>query len=407
MADEAPTLAPTSTAPTEDLNHIGTIRILGLTLAVIVAGFTIYGIIWVQTHRQVRVVKVHQPLFLTTLFVGLVVWDLSVIPSSIDDGVASERGCDIACLWWVWLFNMGYAISYAAMFAKLRRVNKLFQNPQFRRIKVEAKDVLGPFAVLVFLVFTLMLCWTLLDPPRWERKHVEENNEWNTYGSCTNSGAAGQALPICIIVVHYSALLLVCWEAWKARQISDEFSESKKIAIIVFNWLQLELIATPVFYLSGNENTRVRYWVLTSALLAESMSVLFVLFVPIFLHHRRFRLQGNNGSTIRISGLQEGVYQQSGMTNKSSRSVLQDSGDTNAGKTQLAAVPEDNPDPWQRITELEQKIEQLQRRENDETGERNVSFLVDNSTDNLEPTGEDSDKELQNGQHESRDPEAD
>jgi len=155
-----------------------------------------------------------------TLFFGLLLWVLSNIPCSIEG--------DRACISFSWLFIMGYTITFATLYAKLRRINKLFHNPQFQRIKVEAKDdVFLPFVILFTINFILMLCWMILDPPKWQSEPIE--SEWDVYPSCSNMGEMGELLNLGTEIVFVAAFLMVCWQAWRARWISDEFSESKSL----------------------------------------------------------------------------------------------------------------------------------------------------------------------------------
>mmetsp|Transcript_1460 Transcript_1460/g.4071 ORF Transcript_1460/g.4071 Transcript_1460/m.4071 type:complete len:207 (+) Transcript_1460:1063-1683(+) len=43
---------------------------------------------------------------------------------------------------WPWMFTCGFSFSFAALFSKIWRINKIFHNPQFRRITVKLVDPL-------------------------------------------------------------------------------------------------------------------------------------------------------------------------------------------------------------------------------------------------------------------------
>jgi gamma-aminobutyric acid type B receptor len=102
---------------------------------------------------------------------------LGIVPLSIDDGIASTRGCDIACMSVPWLLSFGFTLAFSALFSKLWRMNKLFHNQNFRRAKVTEKDVLAPFATLFTLNFAVLLTWTLVDPVHWSRDPIDEE-QW-------------------------------------------------------------------------------------------------------------------------------------------------------------------------------------------------------------------------------------
>lgn len=248
--------------PTPDLNQLGSISILGWTFAGIVLCTALFFCTWVVRHRKLRIVRTMQPVFLVAICVGVFIMGLSIIPLSIDDGIASERGCDIACMAIPWLFSIGFTVSQSALFSKLWRINKLFNAPQIRRMQVQEKDVLGPFVLLFGVNFTLLLVFTLVDPLYFERKTVN-GEAWNTYGVCTTEGA-GDTLFGLIVAVNLSALFIACYQAYKARNVSDEFSESRNLGIAMFSWVQLLIVGIPVIFLIDADNPTARYFIVAS-----------------------------------------------------------------------------------------------------------------------------------------------
>jgi hypothetical protein len=239
MSTTAPSPSGIITTPEEEKNQLGGIRYFVLFLLAIVLVATLYMTLWVLWHREANVVRVHQPIFLFTICVGLLVWELAVIPLSIDDGIASQRGCDIACILATRLQIMGFTLAFAALFTKFMRINKLFHNPQFRRIQVTPKDVIKPFAVLFSINLTCLMVWTLVDPKHWEHLPIQEGNPDVTYGACIDIRDVAEAMSSITSFITFVALVLVLRQAWKARNISDEYSESHALGIAVLNWLHL------------------------------------------------------------------------------------------------------------------------------------------------------------------------
>jgi hypothetical protein len=130
---------------------------------------------------------------------------------------------------------MGLTVTFAALFSKLWRINQLFHATSFRRLRVTERDVLMPFAGLFTLNALLLIVWTIVDPLRWERLAVE-GEEWKTYGTC-QSDDTGYILMYLIVAVDVCALLLACYQAYRARNISSDFSESGSVGLAVFTWL--------------------------------------------------------------------------------------------------------------------------------------------------------------------------
>jgi ABC-type sugar transport system substrate-binding protein len=181
------------------LNQLTKVRPVGLAFAVIVWITSIAFACWVIWNRKRRVVKASQPVFLLMICIGTFVMALTVIPLSIDDGIASDERCDSSCMATPWLFTLvsslfftipntfivrffllalltimqGLTITFAALFSKIRRVNKLMVSAQrFRRVKISERDVMIPFATLLTLNMIFLLVWTLVDPMIWKRKSL-------------------------------------------------------------------------------------------------------------------------------------------------------------------------------------------------------------------------------------------
>eukprot|EP00984_Skeletonema_dohrnii_P038088 scaffold40905_cov167-Skeletonema_dohrnii-CCMP3373.AAC.1 len=128
--------------PTEQLNQLGSIRAAGFTLFGIIAITSISFAVFVICHRQQQVVKALQPIFLLCICGGVLVLGSSIIPLSIDDELASQRGCDISCMALPWLICLGFSVAISALFAKLWRINKLFTaSRSCRRVQVRVQDV--------------------------------------------------------------------------------------------------------------------------------------------------------------------------------------------------------------------------------------------------------------------------
>ena len=77
-------------------------------------------------------------------------------------------------------------------------------------MRVTERDVLAPFCVMFSLNVILLICWTAIDPLRYERVSVE-GEEWKTYGAC-RSDNGGYIFLYLIGTVNFCALLLACYQ---------------------------------------------------------------------------------------------------------------------------------------------------------------------------------------------------
>jgi hypothetical protein len=272
--------------PAEELNQLGSIRYAGIALMAIVFVTTAAFVSWVFFYGNTRIVKVMQPIFLLTICFGVFILSSSIIPMSLDDGIISEENCDIACMAMPWLVSMGFTVSFSALFSKLWRINKLFNCTQvFRRVVVTQNDVLAPFAVLFVLNLVFLTTWTFADPLHWQRQPVGDE-DWNTFGSCVG-GTVSTIMVGLLGLVNCGALFLACSQAYYARNISDEFSESKYIGIAIYGWLQILIVGVPIIFLIDRDNPTARYFLQVALIFIVSMSMLLIIFVPAFVNFRR------------------------------------------------------------------------------------------------------------------------
>lgn len=288
--------------PAEELNQLDFIRYAGIALMAIAFATTAAFVSWVYFYRNTRIVKVMQPIFLLTVCFGVFILSSSIIPMSLDDGVISEKSCDIACMAVPWLVSMGFTVSFSALFSKLWRINKLFNGKQgFRRIVVTEKDVLAPFAVLFVLNLVFLMTWTFADPLQWERQPVGDE-DWNTFGSCVG-GTVSIVMSGLLGVVDLGALFLACSQAYQARNISDEFSESKYIGIAIYGWLQIIIVGLPIIFLIDRGNPTAKYFLQVALIFIVSMSMLLIIFVPAFVNFRRQSAEPT-GPRVFVTGIE-------------------------------------------------------------------------------------------------------
>jgi len=148
-----------------------------------------------------------------------------------------------------------------------------------------------PLVVLCALNFVVLLAWSFVDPLVWQRFEVN-GESWNTYGICVSSSQSRvNAFLVVSAVLNLSALGLAIVQAWRARTISDEYSETKSIGLAIYSWLQVLLIGLPVLFLIDKDNTGARYFLLVALIFLVCMSMLLIIFIPLFVQIRRARMQ--------------------------------------------------------------------------------------------------------------------
>jgi hypothetical protein len=227
--------------PAENLHQLGSIRIVGWVLGGITVLASLGLIAWVVFYRNLQVVRTLQPVFLVMISIGVFIMALALFPLAIDDEIASDELCDTACMSAPWLLSMGFTITFSALFSKLRRINRLFE-ASLRRVKVQVRHVVAPFAILFTLNLTALLVWTLLSPLRWQRVFID-GEPWKSYGICrSNNETVGGIMFGVVAVLNIASLIFASYEGYRARNISDEFAESKSVGLALFCWVQSLLL---------------------------------------------------------------------------------------------------------------------------------------------------------------------
>ncbi|CAB9516278.1 acid type B receptor subunit 2 [Seminavis robusta] len=291
-----------SVEPEPELSKPEGSRYAGFVLMAISCLMSISFGAWVYWNRNDRVVRSLQPVFLIGLCVGTFILCFSILPLSIVDELEKESARDHACQATPWLIVLGFNMIMSSLYAKLWRINKLFGGNSFARVAITARQAAIATSALFVTNLILLCIWTIVDPLKWEIRHVP-GEEWNQYGSCTDVGPAGQGLYATIFVLTMINLVLASHQAFKARNISDEFSESTSLGFAVFTSAQIVIVGLPILFLISEDNPDAQYLLQTMMIFAISTSGLLLIFVPIILQQRERQQQPRDAGRVHVSGI--------------------------------------------------------------------------------------------------------
>ncbi|CAJ1965662.1 unnamed protein product [Cylindrotheca closterium] len=293
--------------PSEQLNQLGSLRYVGFALAAIACVLALAATLWVFMFREKHVVKVMQPNFLCMISIGVFILALAIVPASIDDQILSEEAAGMACMSVPWLLSIGFTISMSALFSKLWRIHRLFAaTRRGRRVQLKEKDVIAPFALMFLFNFSVVLAWTIWAPLKFERVIVVDE-PWNSYGNCQSEDEQlGNILTAVAFLVNAGPLVAAAYMAYQVRNVSDEFSEAKRVGLALFMWVQLFLVAGPMYFLIKSDNPSGRYFLEIGSMFVISVSMLSLIFVPIvwskqkhsMMYSRRNLGEENNESSV-------------------------------------------------------------------------------------------------------------
>ena len=170
---------------------------------------------------------------------------------------------------------------YSALFSKLYRINKLFAGAKgFKRVTITIKDVLAPFFVLITANIIVLITWTVVSPLRWTRTVLEYDDydrPTSSIGRCSSEN--GAPFIWILVLINGCALILALWQAYLARNITTEFSESKHIAMAMIMIFQSLFIGVPIMVIV-NGQPAPQLFVLSAIVFILVVAMLLLVMVP-------------------------------------------------------------------------------------------------------------------------------
>jgi len=178
---------------------------------------------------------------------------------------------------------MGFVVAFSALFSKTWRTNRLILNPaRFQKVKVGVKDVIAPLVLFLVVNLVILICWTALSPMKFVREYdIDATDAFNrvieSSGSCQSVGS--QPYIISLSVINLSIVIFANFQAYKARHISMDYSESSYISIVMGSLLQIGILGIPVL-LIAKENPRAFFTIICLAISVLSAVILVCIFLP-------------------------------------------------------------------------------------------------------------------------------
>lgn len=287
-----------------DENHLKSLKYVGFAAFGIVATLSFTFIGWAIVKRSAPIVKMAQPIFLIMVALGVFVWSSASIPLSFDDQDRefSDAESIAVCMAPPWLFFIGFTITFSALFAKIRRVNKLFHSTEtFQRVIVSHREVLTPFVILVTCNIAVLASWTVFHPMKYVRQNHSGTDGWNrvisTYGICESEGSWPYGIGLAVL--NLGLVLLANWQAYEARRLEQEIAESKYIGLIMGSMVQAVLLGGPLLALV-DDNPQAYYMVTILLNFLISLVTLLLIFIPKIV-------QSSRGSEEQMSRVKDAI----------------------------------------------------------------------------------------------------
>mmetsp|Transcript_7817 Transcript_7817/g.17079 ORF Transcript_7817/g.17079 Transcript_7817/m.17079 type:complete len:867 (-) Transcript_7817:181-2781(-) len=274
-----------------DLGYDDSVRQLSIALFATNVTVAIITILWVLVMRNHPVVRAAQIPFLVLISVGCIVSSSTLLPLGVNDSdnpFSSYEGkneyANAACMRSVWLYTLGFVLTFAPLFAKMYRVNRIFASFTIKGTTRQnhLSNTSLIFMILKFALVDILIVfiWQVYDPLVYVRVVNIENEHGNplkSNGGCTSSSSA--AFILAISIYHVLVLLWGSYLCYSTYGITTAFSEAKYVTVSLVSNLQLLVLAIPVI-LIANETASTSLFARSGVVFLNDLSVLFFIFGP-------------------------------------------------------------------------------------------------------------------------------
>lgn len=228
--------------------------------------FALVCLTWTFVKRKSKVLKASQPGFLCVVALGCFFSMSAIYPASFDHRYAETSelvtfsgetrmgygGLDVACNLQIWIYSLGFCITFGALLTKLWRVMRIVNNTSVT-LKHVSERKLWAIALVPFLFqFLVLVGWHLVGS-LWYAVTID-NIDSSTgiilqqHGSCVLPTtlwrrAWGTAFLTLTLLVQLGLLLFGNVLCFRARGIPVQFAETKYIAFTMASHVQTKMFA--------------------------------------------------------------------------------------------------------------------------------------------------------------------
>lgn len=170
----------------------------------------------------------------------------------------------------------------ATLVCKIFRVKVLLDaGTNVRRVEVTVRQVSGFIIVFVGLDAVVLLLWYIMDPFSWRLESSSEDLSGyitQANGICSSEGEFSYLYPAAIAILHLGVLIYANVLAYQTSAY-HKISDSKSVAIALFNSIQLLLIGAPILALVG-DNVATSYLIRICFVFLNNFGVLVLIVLP-------------------------------------------------------------------------------------------------------------------------------
>jgi len=194
--------------------------------------------------RTRRVMRYAQVNFLGLILFGFLLVSIAAITYAAEPSKAS-------CITRHWMTMLGFTFGMVPLVVKVHALNKIMRiSRKMKKVQLDKRKLYATVGFVVLLVTSYLVAWTVVDPPspRVEMLLSEENG----YIVHLSRECASDRPTWHIVAMCWQIILLVCATvlAFQARDVRQEFNESKSLAIMDYSHFLFAIFRAIVFFMA-------------------------------------------------------------------------------------------------------------------------------------------------------------
>ena len=215
---------------------------------------------------------------------------------------------------------------FAPLFAKLYRVNTIFNSAKLTSIQIKGSMLFQVIVGLALVDVVILLIWNTVDPQRYKREVSTTDVAGYNIESVGLCKSDMDSVFICLIAAFHLALLM--WGvrlAYNGRKLETRYHEGKYVSVAMFSNLQVLCLGVPLMIIVS-DNPTSNFFIRSGIIFFNDLTVQCFVFVPkIMALHFPGDDPANNSST-RTNGATTGAATGSTMVTVANQSPITTAG---------------------------------------------------------------------------------
>jgi hypothetical protein len=247
------TVAPTNLPPlVQTVNEIETwSTIVGCVACAFITVFAVAFCVWMQFNVKSGPILAAQPFFMRMVAGGVVLMAVSLIPHGF---LPLASYPDVFCMMGPWFLFIGFCTTFAAIFSKLSRINKIERSSsRMVRVTITPRQVLRPFALLVSVNLAFLIAWTVVAPLRYVTvTNLDDKFDRPlsfTLNCQSENPNAANSFRIVLFALAVAVVVITGYQSYKARNTTVAYNENQHLLLGLVISSQSFIVGTPLVFL--------------------------------------------------------------------------------------------------------------------------------------------------------------